>query len=51
MNELDEFRCWWPWKGEGGAKADVGVNTAGFWVDGVPVAEGMWLLRLGTSPL
>lgn len=51
MNELDEFRCWWPWNGEGGANADVGVRTEGFWVEGVPVTEAAWFLRLGTSPV
>lgn len=49
MNEPPEFRCWCPWNGDGGAMDDVGVNTEGFWAEGVPVAAGVLFLRLATS--
>lgn len=41
VNELAEsrWRCCEPWKGDGGAKTDVGVGTGVFWLedDAVPV--------------
>lgn len=39
-NELAEFRCWWlGGKGEGGAKAAVGVGTGVGWLEGPTPAE------------
>lgn len=49
MNEPPEFRCWWPWYGDGGAKFEVGVNAAGFWTEGVPAAVVILFLELATS--
>ena len=50
MKEPPEFRCWWPWKGEGGAKAEVGVNAEALWVDEAPVvAAELLFLRLAIS--